>query len=129
MSIPSQYHKKKYINLQTYRKNGEGVRTPVWFVEHDEKLYVITMADSWKVKRIRRENRVQVAPCQVNGRVIGEWQIAEACETNETGLMEIVNGLYRKKYGLLNRIYEKQRIKKGNASVTLEIKIIDDISR
>jgi hypothetical protein len=30
----------KYINLTTFRKNGQAVPTPVWFVVRDGRLYV-----------------------------------------------------------------------------------------
>lgn len=121
-----QFSKKKYLNLETFRKNGEGVRTPVWFVQLGEKIYVITMATSWKVKRIRRESRVNIAPCRVNGQVIGQWQQAIAQETQDTSLQETVNQLYRKKYGLLNKILEQRRLKDQNQNTTLEI-VLDDL--
>jgi uncharacterized protein len=66
-------NRNKYISLETFKKNGEGVKTPVWFVLHDDALYAYTEADSWKVKRIRNNPRVRVALCTVRGRVIGPW--------------------------------------------------------
>lgn len=62
-----------YINLETYRKNGQGVRTPVWFAERDGVFYFYTEAESFKVKRIRNNPRVRVAPCDVRGNIKGEW--------------------------------------------------------
>ena len=62
-----------YISLETFKKSGEGVKTPVWFVLHDGVLYVYTEADSWKVKRIRNNARVRVARCTIRGRVTGPW--------------------------------------------------------
>ena len=64
---------EKYISLETFRKNGEGVKTPVWFVLHDGAFYAYTEADSWKVKRIRNNPRVRVAACSVRGAVKGPW--------------------------------------------------------
>jgi len=64
---------QKYISLETFKKNGEGVKTPVWFVLHDNAFYVYTEADSWKVKRIRNNARVRVAACSVRGEVKGPW--------------------------------------------------------
>src|SRR5690242_4655704 len=63
----------KYISLETLKKNGEAVKTPVWFVLQDDRLYVYTEADSWKVKRIRNNPRVRVALCTIRGRVTGPW--------------------------------------------------------
>ncbi len=45
----------KYIALETFRKSGEGVITPVWAVAESGKLYVWTGLNSWKVKRMRAE--------------------------------------------------------------------------
>ena len=44
---------RNYLNLETYRKSGVAVRTPVWFAEQGGILYLYTLADSGKVKRIR----------------------------------------------------------------------------
>ncbi len=65
---------EKYINLETYRKNGQGVRTPVWFVEEDNGdggnvLYVRTSDDTGKYKRVRNNPSVQIAPCDMRGSV------------------------------------------------------------
>src|SRR3954467_3974411 len=69
---------EKYISLETFKKNGEGVKTPVWFVLHNGALYVYTEADSWKVKRIRNNPRVRVAACTVRGQGKGPWVDATA---------------------------------------------------
>jgi len=62
---------QKYISLETFKKNGEGVKTPVWFVLHKNALYVYTEADSWKVKRIRNNPRVRVAVSNFRGDIKG----------------------------------------------------------
>ena len=68
-----QFRGEKYISLETFKKNGEGVKTPVWFVLHDNAIYAYTKADSWKVKRIRNNPRVRVAVCNIRGSVKGPW--------------------------------------------------------
>ena len=50
--------KRKYVNLMTFRKSGEAVATPVWFVLVEGRIYVQTDPDSGKVKRIRNNPRV-----------------------------------------------------------------------
>jgi PPOX class probable F420-dependent enzyme len=67
-----------YLNLESYRRNGEGVRTPLWFAEEDGVLYVSTPAESWKVKRIRRNPRVRIVPSTLAGKPRGEWVEATA---------------------------------------------------
>jgi len=70
---------KKYLALETYRKNGTGVRTPVWFASAPGgELYVYTIADSGKAKRIRRSAVVKIAPCDVRGKPTGQWLDARA---------------------------------------------------
>lgn len=92
----------KYINLETFRKNGQGVRTPVWFAEErpqgpPEKLYVYSTADSGKAKRIRNNGRVRVAPCEMRGKLLGEWIEARAEIVNEQEAqhgMQLLNNKY-----------------------------------
>lgn len=77
---------QKYLNLETFKKSGEGVKTPVWFAADpsakldsgDAKLYVYTIGVSGKVKRIRNSPRVSVAPCNASGKVKGDWVPARA---------------------------------------------------
>ena len=63
----------KFIALETFRKNGEAVKTPVWTVRQDGKLLVWTQGDSWKVKRARNNPRVRVANCDMRGKTEGPW--------------------------------------------------------
>jgi uncharacterized protein len=74
----AQFDGQKYISLETFRKNGQGVKTPVWFVRHNDALYVYTEADSGKVKRLRNNPRVRVAICNMRGAVKGPWLDANA---------------------------------------------------
>jgi uncharacterized protein len=76
--VPSSIHEQKYISLKTFRKNGIGVATPVWFGEDDGKLYVMTSHDMGKTKRIRNNPQITVAPCTIRGRVTGSEIAASA---------------------------------------------------
>jgi PPOX class probable F420-dependent enzyme len=67
------FQDQKYLSLETFKKNGQGVKTPVWFVLHHDAFYAYTEADSWKVKRIRNNPRVRVAVCNMRGNVKGPW--------------------------------------------------------
>jgi uncharacterized protein len=60
------------------RKNGTKVATPVWFGEDGEKLYVMTRGSMGKVKRIRNNPLVEVAPCTIRGKVTGDNLFANA---------------------------------------------------
>jgi len=74
----AQFGGQKYISLETFKKNGQGVKTPVWFVLHQSAFYVYTEADSGKVKRIRNNPLVRVAVCNIRGDVKGPWLAATA---------------------------------------------------
>jgi PPOX class probable F420-dependent enzyme len=62
-----------YVSLRSYKRDGSAVDTPVWAAPLDGSLVVFTLRDSFKVKRIRRDARVMVAPCGVFGAVSGDW--------------------------------------------------------
>jgi uncharacterized protein len=78
--------KHDYLNLETLRKNGTSVRTPVWFAAdpasdirtRDAKLYIYTIENTGKVKRVRNNPRVRIAPCDRSGGLQGEWIDASA---------------------------------------------------
>ena len=61
----------RYASLTTFRKTGKPVATPVWFAGDAERIYVWTNASSGKVKRLRNNRSVTLAPCTYNGRVLG----------------------------------------------------------
>jgi uncharacterized protein len=98
---------EKYINLETYRKNGRGVRTPVWFVESSSDdgsiLYVRTSDDTGKYKRIRNNPSVQVAPCDMRGSVKGKWVKGEARIASEEDKLKAFKML-EKKYGIIYKM-------------------------
>jgi PPOX class probable F420-dependent enzyme len=98
---------EKYINLETYRKDGRGVRTPVWFVESSSGdgsiLYVRTSDDTGKYKRIRNNPSVQIAPCDMRGSVKGKWVKGEARIASEEEKLKAFKML-EKKYGIIYKM-------------------------
>ena len=62
-----QFQKEQYMNVETFRKSGEGVRTPVWFVELNGELCFTTEADSAKVKRLRGTPQPELRPAMCAG--------------------------------------------------------------
>ena len=66
---------KKYLSLETYRKSGQAVGTPLWFATAPDEavLYVYTLASSGKAKRLRRLPEAKIAPCDMRGRITGSW--------------------------------------------------------
>ena len=69
MSGLQAFRDQRYISLETYRRSGQPVRTPVWFVEDAGRLYCYSEANAGKVKRIRNNPRVSLAPSDSRGRV------------------------------------------------------------
>ncbi|MFE0700303.1 PPOX class F420-dependent oxidoreductase [Streptomyces sp. NPDC058872] len=67
--MPEELRRGRYISLTTFRKNGTGVATPVWYEVEGSELYVWTRSDSWKVKRLRNDPRVEFALCDLRGNV------------------------------------------------------------
>ncbi len=67
-----------YIALETFRKSGQGVATPVWAVAENGKLYVWTDSNSGKIKRIRNNGRVRLCASDWRGTPQGEWLEAQA---------------------------------------------------
>jgi hypothetical protein len=73
--------REQYINLGTFKKNGQEVLTPVWFAvdaKNPKLLWVWTNVNSWKVKRVNNDGRARVAPCNAVGKLKGELQNAKA---------------------------------------------------
>lgn len=68
----------KYLSITSYKRDGTGVATPVWFVQEDGSLLAETDQQSGKVKRIRRNPVVRVAPCTGRGRLRAEAVPARA---------------------------------------------------
>ena len=63
-----------YMNLETYRRNGIGIATPVWFTIGDDKMvYVVTRTGTGKVKRLRNDSKVRIVPCNMRGQPKAEW--------------------------------------------------------
>jgi PPOX class probable F420-dependent enzyme len=95
----------KYALLQTFRKSGEAIPTPVWFGLADGKLYFRSYADAVKLKRIRNNPRVLVGPCDVRGKPKGkliEGRARVLSEAEEGRAEEAIKA----NYGLFRRVYE-----------------------
>ena len=125
MSALKQFENQKYLNIETFRKSGVGVKTPVWFVQEGETLFVLTAANSGKVKRIRNHARVNIAPCKADGALLGEWIPAQARELADKETDRKVNDLLNKKYGLVKRLFDLASILQRRQETVLEISIGD----
>ena len=65
----------EFIVLTTYRKNGDGVPTTVWFAYDQGKIYITTGKNAGKTKRVRNNGRVKMAPSDRVGNLLGEPEV------------------------------------------------------
>lgn len=93
----------KYLLITTYRKNGTAVPTPVWVVRDGDALGVWTVADSWKVKRIRNRADVLVGPCDLRGNPTGD-SVPGRAEILDAAGSAHCRRLIARKYGVLGRL-------------------------
>jgi uncharacterized protein len=98
-----QFFNKKYINIETYKKNAQAVKTPVWFIVDNEKIYCRTDLNSGKVKRARNNPNVRVAPCDTRGHPRGTWVDGQIRVANSSESQQ-ANQLLNQKYGLQGRL-------------------------
>lgn len=93
------FQNQQYLNLETFRRNGVGVKTPVWFAQDGDALYAWTQTDSGKAKRIRLNPDVRIVPAKADGTPLGEWVPAKAHADELDAVLEHVKRLFKKKYG------------------------------
>ncbi len=93
----------KCVSLTTYRRNSNPVPTPVWFALENDKLYVATEPGSGKVKRIRNNPNVLLAPCTQRGKLIGPTMkgVAHVLPADRE---EQVKAALKRKYGWMMRV-------------------------
>jgi uncharacterized protein len=128
LSMPDavgQFANSKHISLETFRKTGAGVRTPVWFAADPARratFYVYTLPDSGKVKRIGNNPKVRIAPCNMKGDLRGAWvdALARVCSNDEAAKGQL---LLKQKYGLAKRIGDFFSRLRGRVQCILAIEI------
>jgi len=118
-----QFQNQDFLNLQTFRKNGEGVATPVWFVQDGKLFYVRTIANSAKVKRIHNNKKVKIMPCGSQGEPLGIWVNAQALESTDADTYSKMALWLAEKYGDQPRIFEAQATARGEKYTVLTISL------
>lgn len=94
----------RYLSVTSFKRDGTGVATPVWFVSDGTRLFALTDLHSPKVRRMRRNPRVLIAPCRVNGRLRGVPISAHAEVLTATEDLERVQRLLRERYKVSYRL-------------------------
>ena len=96
----------KYCVLVTYKKDGTPMPSPLWYGVANGKVYAETGAHDWKVKRIRNNPGVRVAPCDTRGApkgppFEGQARILEGAEA------ERADAHIQANYGWYRTVYER----------------------
>ncbi len=117
------FEKQQYLNLETFRKSGQGVKTPVWFAQEGEVLYIWTQADSGKAKRARNVADVNIAPCKADGALLGDWQSATVSRDDSPEAVKKVRGLFTQKYGLMFHAFGFMGILRKAQYTTLKVNL------
>jgi uncharacterized protein len=93
-----------YVSLASFRQSGVEVRTPVWIAAHGGTCYVFSERRAGKVKRIRNNPRVRLAPCDLRGNLLGDWIEGTARLVDDPAEIEAMYPAFTRKYGMLMRI-------------------------
>ena len=112
------------FNLETFRKSGVGVKTPVWFFEEGDTFYVWTQIDSGKAKRIRNNGTIKITPSTASGEPVGEWVDAHATADASPEVVEYVAKLMKKKYGLAFNGFQVMGKMRKAQYTALKIKLV-----
>lgn len=114
----SNLDESRFVSLTTYRKSGEAISSPLLYFKAGQKLVIYTNLDSGKVKRIRNNGKVQVAPCKVNGEVTGNYIDARARiitdpEEDKQGLAAIMgkHPFVINAFEIINRLRGKKMVR------------------
>ncbi|MBI4081038.1 MAG: PPOX class F420-dependent oxidoreductase [Candidatus Lambdaproteobacteria bacterium] len=124
---PAGLGEARCISLATFRKDGREVRTPIWPVTLDGKVYVATSAASGKARRIRANGRARLAPCDQSGRKIqGPWIEARARQVSDRAVAARVEDLLRRKYGtmywiMIQVVYRLRGLLRDRVAIEIEL--------
>lgn len=113
-----------YIALETFKQNGQGVITPIWITQEGGKLYAMTDASSWKVKRIRHNKQVRIAKSDGRGNVQSEWLEAQARILDDATawpqMEKRIKAKYGFQYGMISLVNRLRRSKRGYVVIEIE---------
>jgi PPOX class probable F420-dependent enzyme len=97
---------RKRTLLVSYRRDGTPVPTPVWAAPAGGALYVRSERGSGKVKRLRADARVLIAPCTARGRPLGAPLEASAAVLGPEEEL-LAERILADRYGLGRALFER----------------------
>lgn len=123
-----QFERQPYLNLETFKRSGQGVKTPVWFAQEGATLYVRTGAESGKVKRVRNNGRARVVPSDAQGQPLGEW-VDAAARLVEADEAERANRMVTRKYGAMKVGFDLMNRLQGRTWATIRVDLPTEAGR
>jgi len=124
----NQFERQSYLNLETFKRSGLGVKTPVWFVQDGPSLYVRTGAESGKVKRVRNNGRVRVVVSDAMGAPRGEW-VEGTARLVEAEEADRASRLAARKYGAMKIGFDLMNRLQGRKWATIRIDLSEEMER
>ncbi|MDH5616024.1 MAG: PPOX class F420-dependent oxidoreductase [Acidimicrobiia bacterium] len=106
MTFPS-LDDERYMSLLTFRRSGAEVATPMWFAAGNGRVFVGTFPETGKVKRVKANPEVRVAPCNFRGLVSGPYVPGRARVLDGDEATEAQAALVSK-YGWQWRLFGRQ---------------------
>jgi len=111
----------RYLSVTSYKRDGTGISTPMWFVCDAKRLFAFTDLHSAKIKRIRRNPHVMVASCRPWGKLRREPLSGRAEVLTDTADLERVRKLlvarYKISYRVVMSLYRLGRRTRGKQSI------------
>jgi PPOX class probable F420-dependent enzyme len=98
----------QYINLETFKKDGTKVTTPVWVAQQNNTLVVTTGKNAGKVKRIRNNGKAIIYTTNQSGskKLSEELEVKGSILIDEDLKTEAVT-ILKKKYGIMAKMMLK----------------------
>ena len=98
----------QYINLETFKKDGSKVTTPVWVAQQNNSLVVTTGKNAGKVKRIRNNGKAIIYTTNQSGskKLSEELEVKGSILSDEDLKTEAVT-ILKKKYGIMAKMMLK----------------------
>lgn len=113
---------QSFVCLTTFKKSGEPVDTPMWFVLDSGKVLMTTRGNSFKVRRIRNNPRVRLAASNAAGRPRGPFLNGSARIVEEPERRQQAVAALNRKYGIKKRLIDfGLRFSKDKTEAILEV--------
>jgi PPOX class probable F420-dependent enzyme len=121
--------RRRYVSLTTFRSSGVPVATAVWIAPIEDALVVTTGATSGKVKRLRRDPRVELRECSMRGTVAAGAPVVHATAdlVEDPDEQHRLTAALAKKYGLQYRGFQliERLLTRGEGSANVVLRITD----